>query len=121
MSVITELANCTATVSRLDPDTGTWATISGGANVAGILDTPVQRSQPPGDGANLLGQGYTAQATQTLSLDGLTPVIFEGDRIAVTPTGGSARTYRAQAPRIYGGTLAHQEIPLSDYVPGGSS
>lgn len=121
MSIITDLANCTATIKRLSPTTGTWATITGGTSVAGILDTRTTSSQAPGAGADLLGQSYTAQQTETLTLAGLTPVIFEGDRIAVTPTGGSARTYRAQRPRTYPGIMPHQEIPLADYIPGGSA
>lgn len=120
MSVIAALANCTATISRLDPATGSWATITGGSNVAGILDTRISRSATPGTGATLLGESYTGQGEEVLSLAGLAPVIFEGDRITITPTGGSARQYRAQRPRTYPGTLPHQEIPLGDYAPGGS-
>ncbi len=120
MSLITELANCTATISRISPTTGTWATITNGSNVAGILDTRTNRGETPGTGATLLGESYTGQGEEILSLGSLTPVIFEGDRITITPTGGSARQYRAQRPRTYPGILPHQEIPLGDYAPGGS-
>lgn len=120
MSVITELANCTATIARLSPTTGTWATITGGSSLAGILDTRTSRASTPGTGATLLGESFTGQGEEILTLAGVTPVIYEGDRITITPTGGSARQYRAQRPRVYPGILPHQEIPLGDYAPGGS-
>jgi hypothetical protein len=118
MSAYAELANAAATVERLDPSTGAWAAVAGGSNLTAILDTRPNRQQPAGTGPGYMADDYHGQETDILILDGITPEIHANDRITVTPTGGSARKYRARRPKVYNGILPHQEIPLADYAPG---
>lgn len=115
------LTNATATIQRINPTTGLWAAISGGTNLPAILDVSGGGRQRGASGAAMLGESFDGQSDgETLSLTGTSPTIREGDRVVVTPTGASSRTYRAGRPRIYYGTLAHQEIPLADYAPSGA-
>lgn len=113
--ILDQLANATAGIDRLNPTTGAYATVVTG--VSAIL-IPVTTSPPIPRQMQWLGDGYEGRETDTLVIES-TVAVQAGDRVTVTPTGGSARQYRALRPDVYHNVVAHQSIPLADYEPGG--
>lgn len=114
--MLTTLNNCTAKIERLSVATGAWATVATG--VAGTIE-PSSPWNQPSEAPWREVDGYEGKVTDRLFL-ALSVDVKGSDRITVTPTGGTARMYKARPPQHRpAGRLAHQVVPLADYAPGG--
>jgi hypothetical protein len=113
--IMDQLANAAAAVDRISATTGSYASIATG--IVCILIPGTMKPAGPG-GIPYQGESYGGEITDTLITEDTTQ-IKAGDRITVTPTGGSARTYQAHRPDVYENVIGHQSIPLADYTPGG--
>ncbi len=115
--MLSTLNNCTATIERLSVATGSWATVASAQ--PGMIE-PTSQWNTPGEAPWREVDGYEGKVTDRLFLP-LSVDVKGSDRITVTPTGGTARTYKARPPQHRPGRarLAHQVVPLADYNPGG--
>jgi hypothetical protein len=116
--MLTALNNCTATVERLTPATGTWATVA--EDVAGYIE-PATEWKVRADGPWRQADSYEGKVTDRLLVP-LGTDVQANDRVTVTPDdGGAARTYNARPIQQHHGALAHTLVPLADYEPGATA